>query len=351
MSLNILIIGAGPAGSAAAVFLAQAGIRNTLVDRQHVGSTEGKAFKVGESLPPAAKSLLEQLGIWKDFEAAGHLRCYNNRSYWYSEEPAFTDFITQPPGYGWHLDRVAFEHQLLRRAVETGARLRLNTKIKAADYDGCSWRVNLESGEGTLQEETYDFIIDASGRNSWLARQLGVERMMEDRQLALVTWLQMKRPVTEASSLIETTPYGWWYSANIPGERMATAFLCKPNKNQRAEWQTREGWISLLGDAPHSAQRITEGQGEWLRSPFFVSADSGILAQTCGPGWIAVGDAAMAYDPIAAHGILMALVSARDAARTILDFYQGNTHAFMQYDEVMSAAFYAYVKERQKFYR
>jgi flavin-dependent dehydrogenase len=83
----------------------------------------------------------------------------------------------------------------------------------------------------------------------------------------------------------------------------------------------------------------------------FVAADSGILSQTCGPGWIAVGDAAMAYDPIASHGILMAMVSARDAAKAILGAYQGRPNAFEGYDAVMSGAFYAYVKERQKFYR
>jgi 2-polyprenyl-6-methoxyphenol hydroxylase-like FAD-dependent oxidoreductase len=349
---NILIIGAGPAGCAAAIFLTKAGFQVTVVDRKNMGVPVATAtFKVGESLPPAANILLKQLGIWALFQAAGHLKCYNNRSYWYSEQPTFTDFIKQPPGYGWHLDRAAFEHQLVGCARERGARLLPNTKLKEADFDGRAWTVTLELADGQSQSADYDFIVDASGRNSWLARRLGVARMVEDRQLALVTWLQMAEPITEASSLIETTADGWWYSANIPGNRMATAFLCKPDKAQRAMWQSPEGWEGLLAAAPHTEQRIREGEGTWLTPATFVAADSGILAQTCGPGWIAVGDAAMTYDPIASHGMLMALVSARDAAKAIEDFYRGNIRSFENYDAMMSEAFYAYVKERQKFYR
>ncbi|MFT5999867.1 MAG: 2-polyprenyl-6-methoxyphenol hydroxylase-like FAD-dependent oxidoreductase [Neolewinella sp.] len=351
MSPNILIIGAGPAGSAAAVFLAQAGFGATVVDRENVDAAGINVFKVGESLPPAAKILLDQLGIWASFQAAGHLKCYNNKSYWYSAQATFTDFITQPPGYGWHLDRVAFERQLVGRAREAGTRLLPNTKLKTAGFDGRVWTVTLELADGQTQAANYDFIIDASGRNSWLARRLGAERMIEDRQLALVTWLHTAKPMTEASSLIETTPTGWWYSANIPGDRMATAFLCKADKAQRALWQTPEGWQNLLGAAPHTERRIKEGEGTWLTPATFIAADSGILSQTCGPGWIAVGDAAMTYDPVASHGILMALVSARDAAKAIQAYCQGNTDAFQQYDEVMSEAYYAYVKERRKFYR
>ena len=165
----------------------------------------------------------------------------------------------------------------------------------------------------------------------------------------MITWLKMTKPITEASSLIETTPHGWWYSANIPGDRMATAFICKPDKAQRALWLTLEGWSALLAAAPHTERRIKEGEGNPIAPATFVAADSGILSQTCGPGWIAVGDAAMTYDPIASHGIMMAMVSARDAAKALMAFYQGHSNAFKKYDEVMSEAFYAYVKERQKF--
>jgi 2-polyprenyl-6-methoxyphenol hydroxylase-like FAD-dependent oxidoreductase len=351
MPQNILIIGAGPAGNAAAVFLAQAGISATVVDRDDIAAPNSTAYKEGESLTPHAKTVLEQLGIWASFQAAGHLKCYSNRSYWNSDQPAFTDFISQPPGYGWHLDRVTFERQLIDRARESGAHFRPKTKLKSANFDGRKWEVYLEFADGLTETASYDFIIDASGRNSWLARQLGVERMIENRQLALVAWLQTAKPLAEASSLIETTPDGWWYSAQIPGDRMATAFFCQPNKAQRALWQTPDGWRDILAAAPHTELRIREGKGTWLTSPTFVTADSGILSQTCGPGWIAVGDAAMTYDPISSHGILMALVGARDAVKAIRAFYLGDIKALAQYDEVMSGAFHAYVKERQKFYR
>ena len=131
MPPKILIIGARPCRKCCGHLPGpRPGVRATVVDRGNIGPSGTNAFKVGESLPPAAETLLSQLGIWASFQAAGHLNCYNNRSYWHSEQPTFTDFITQPPGYGWHLDRVAFERQLVGRAREIGVRLLSNTKLE-----------------------------------------------------------------------------------------------------------------------------------------------------------------------------------------------------------------------------
>ena len=114
--------------------------------------------------------------------------------------------------------------------------------------------------------------------------------------------------------------------------------------------QTPDGLRELLATAPHDRTADQGRGGDLAYARHLVAADSGILSQPA--AWLdRVGDAAMTYDPIASHGILMALVSARDAAKAIWLFYQGNTKALAQYDEVMSEAYYAYVKERQKFYR
>lgn len=346
---NILIIGAGPAGSAAAILLARRGFQVQLVERASLGETDRS--KIGESLPPAVKPLLESLETWETFQGADHLKCYGNKSFWGNDKASYTDFISQPPGYGWHIDRSAFEQMLLKKAQSKGVIVAANTNLREACWEQDHWRVEWKTKEGNTIQKSFDFIIDASGRHSWLARQQGVDRLYEDSQLALVTFLQSRQPPSAAASLIETVADGWWYSANIPNNKMATAFLCKPNKTQRAQWLTETGWWRLLQQAPQTLDRLLQADCHWSHPPRFVSADSSILERTYGAGWVAIGDAAMTYDPIASHGIMMALVSARDASQAIADLFAGQTDALAQYHQIMSAAYYQYVQQREKYYQ
>ena len=114
MADRVLVVGAGPAGASAAIFLAAQGFEVQAIDRRDSLRAEPGALpKIGESLPPDAKTLLGQLGVWEAFESGPHLRCTGNKSYWGSGEVRYHDFLTHPLGHGWHVDRIVFERQLL----------------------------------------------------------------------------------------------------------------------------------------------------------------------------------------------------------------------------------------------
>lgn len=81
-----------------------------------------------------------------------------------------------------------------------------------------------------------------------------------------------------------------------------------------------------------------------------VNADGSILDKVCGKNWLAVGDAAMTYDPIASHGLMMSMVSARDAAQAIIARSQGQQTAFEQYAQRLYQSFMEYSNLRQGFY-
>ncbi|MBX2873255.1 MAG: tryptophan 7-halogenase [Saprospiraceae bacterium] len=348
---KILIIGAGPAGSAAAIWLARMGLVVTVMDRKPSSLAIENSYQIGESLPPEAQAMLQDLQLWEEFQAGSHLECYGNQSIWGSEKPRYTDFIQQPPGYGWHLDRAAFERLLLYKAHSFGAELESGVKLQSAEWQKGHWKVNWVDELGRINEKRFDFIIDASGRNSWLARRQGVDRLFEASQLALVTFLTAQAPTSETSSLIEATAQGWWYSANIPDNKVATAFLCQPTSSQRKLWLTETGWWQLVQAAPYTCNRLLKSDCHWLAAPKVVAADSSMLEQTYGPGWVAIGDAAMSYDPIAAHGILMALVAARDASYALVELLKGKKTAFAEYDQMMRAAYYTYMQERLRHYQ
>src|SRR5215213_9445087 len=116
MTFDVAIVGGGPAASVTAWMLARGGASCVILER---GDDAGD--KPGESLPPSARPLLEQLGLWDALEADGHLPCHGNRSSWGSDAIDEQPFVFSPYGHGWHVDRRKFEALLIARALEAGA--------------------------------------------------------------------------------------------------------------------------------------------------------------------------------------------------------------------------------------
>ena len=118
---DVAILGGGPAGCATALALRQQGISRILV----VESGFYQNIRVGESIPPDTRVLLEKLGIWSDFLKEEHEPCLGSCSSWGHDRLGYNDFLFNPHGNGWHLDRRRFDALLARKAEETGVTLSL----------------------------------------------------------------------------------------------------------------------------------------------------------------------------------------------------------------------------------
>jgi 2-polyprenyl-6-methoxyphenol hydroxylase-like FAD-dependent oxidoreductase len=341
---DVCIVGGGPAGLATAIMLAK--------EQRHVlllARDEGHTDKIGESLSPAANPILKQLGVWDAFSAGGHRPCYGNQSAWGGAQLAYYDFIHDPNGHGWHIHRRLFERQLVEQANALGVHRIVSASLRAARWLDGAWQLELDAVSTTL---TARFVVDASGRASWFARRQGARRFVEDRQVALVAFLQAtSEPLEDSTSLVETVPDGWWYSALLPDGRLATTLMTAPDLHER-RWATSEaGWYTLLNKSHYTANRIQAHGYRLAARPYFVAADSGRLDCFYGEGWLAVGDAAMSYDPLAAHGLTLALAGGRDAALAITTYLDGDDDALARYAVRLEQAYSQYAAMRATYYR
>jgi flavin-dependent dehydrogenase len=342
-AVDVVILGGGPAGLATAIKLAITGYSAVVLAREDQGGD-----KIGESLAPASKPILQQLGVWEAFLQDSHLPCYGNKSAWGGPHLESYSFIYDPNGHGWHINRRRFEQQLWERAAEVGVLRLLSASLHKLERDGDQWQL-IPKNRATVQLKAR-FVVDATGRASWFARCQGVQRHSEDRQVALVAFLKSaEAPIKDTMSLVEAIADGWWYSALLPDGRLATAFVTDPDLCGSLS-ALNNCWFDRLSLTKYTLERVNSSSYYLDGQLRLVAASGGRLDHFIGEGWLAVGDAAMSYDPLSAHGLTLALAEGTDAAIAIAAHFSGDREALMTYEDRLESAYLRYLSRRRLIY-
>jgi flavin-dependent dehydrogenase len=335
----VIVAGGGPAGAVTAFVLARRGGRAVVVEAR--GAPERK---VGECLPPSLNALLRDLG-WEDLlRGGGHLRSLGHRSVWGSAVPEERPFLFGTRGDGWHVDRLAFEASLAAKARGAGVEWRRGCRVVrcAREEDGWDLEIATPAGRELLRA---DFVVDATGRAAHLARRLGARRVRYDRLVGATALVAGTPASRDSYTLVEAVPTGWWYSALLADGRMAVAFMTDGDLLERG-FRGSGGiaaWRAALAATRETRERVGDGavdEVEGLRNDLrILPAETSRLDRISGAGWLAVGDAAAAYDPLSSYGIGSAMASGFYAGHAIADTLLGKTEAVPAYLELLQRAY------------
>src|SRR3954447_22497114 len=343
--VGVVVVGDGVAGCATAIALARAGLAPVVLQRP-----QDAGWRVGETLPPAARPALAALGVWDDFVADAHLPSPGNRSAWGGPEPAELDFIFDPHGPGWHLDRARFDAMLARAAVVAGAVWRDCARPVEVVRDGHSWILDT----GGSDRFRARFVVDATGRISSMARRLGARRRVVDRLIGIAALFDPPTPdgarPRDVRTLVEAVETGWWYSAIVPGGGMVAVFMTDADQLDPRAACTPGGWQGLVGAAPLTSARLADRAGPLAADPRVVPAGSSLLTPVAGDGWLAVGDAAATCDPLSSQGILSALQGGRAAADAVAAELGGVGDQVERYAATVRTQYARYLSERAGYY-
>lgn len=326
-----MILGGGPAGAATALALLRSGRTVAVLERTHYEST-----RIGETLPPESRRLLQALDVVARFERDHHVPSPGIISLWGSPIPVENAFIFNPFGLGWHVDRSRFDRMLVSAAEERGATVHLDVRASVGPIDGRARCSVLARTDAEAWAYTCDHVVDATGRSPLpFGPRRG--RAVSDPLAAIVGFGPASRPL-DGRTILEAAERGWWYCANLPDGRVVATFVTDPSLVGRDYARLFHDEVRKTAVAASYAARADEmtigvvNCSSYLRSPVVMK------------GWVAVGDAASAYDPLSSLGICKALESgirAADAlARNRLD----------EYEAWVRASFEQYVQTRDAYY-
>lgn len=274
----MLVLGAGPAGCAAAIQARQAGLSVTLLD-----SRDQPQLAPGETLHPGVEAIFARLGVWPAVRAAGF---YRHLGIWVARagERRFHAYGADRhgPWHGFQVERARL-HCILQDAAEAaGARFLRGRSPRGLILEG--GRVGGVQLDDRLLRARW--VVDASGRHAWLATQLGLAVEMHSPPLRVrFGWRNAADANHDGQPCIVLSEDGWDWEAPLGQGRIA--------------------WLALrIGAGAATDAVATAGKG-----PHGIDLAWRLRPACAGPGYFLAGDAAALIDPSSSHGVLRALMS------------------------------------------
>ncbi|RKR43223.1 NAD(P)/FAD-dependent oxidoreductase [Paraburkholderia sp. BL17N1] len=340
---DVAVVGGGPAGSICAVLLARAGLAVCLF------CTATACLRRREILAPPAIRAVRSLDI-EDLESVfGTETCVGVESRWSEEEPTYFDYELYACEAALTVERPVLDQQLVRFAVDSGVDLFAPTRVvdvKRGQRD--IWTL-IAADRETRCSDSFQarFLVDASGKDSTTKAIGDRRRRVQDTAIAFQFSIGQTRS-PENTLLLDCSPDGWWYSMpNTSGEAdlvFVTDIKLAPRGGlQRAEWM-----IQMFKQARLLSDRITGIPN--FRHHRGCLAHSSQGGNFCGNGWIAVGDAAWACDPLSGSGLLVAIQTASRASLAILDSLHGREESFGRYQTWCASESRVMEAKRQEVY-
>lgn len=346
LDADVVILGAGPAGSVAALNLAPF-LRVLVIDKAlHPVS------RIGESLPAAAAVLLSDMGLLESFQAQGHLPCRFIRSTWGDNYAIEQDEIRNLDGNGWYLERQRFDDWLQSEAERRGAHLLRGARLRTVSRnDKQNWLLQIEYASKQYHLHS-KFLIDASGRQAILTKMLGVQRTIQDKLVCgWVSGTQHNSNLaTAASGEIHAEVSGWWYSSPLPYNRRILAFFTDSDLDAAQDAQDLNRLMARLKNIAPLKQTLKE-QGFNPDNYSFCTAHSATSNRVTGEHWLAVGDAALTFDPLSSQGIFNALYTGLAGATSLYTcLCEGDKQALPEYQKAINRIQSAYQIHKQAWY-
>ncbi len=345
---DVVVVGAGPAGCANAIsLLLYGGKRVVLIERGDFNT-----IRVGEQVSPSFLKYLDYLKVNSaDFGEKNYKPCFHSVSFWGSHRPIERHSVFTTEHANYQIDRELFELSLIKKVSESGGIVLPRTTISALhkSSDGF-WHIQASHAKKKRLALKSKFLVDATGRNSGIARRLNLKAQHWDRLTGIGFFLKTDNDKDDGAQVIESVKLGWWYSAPLPHNQRVICFFTDADIASTQKLNKTDKWLALLAESTFIKFRLT-GTNRLSDKPWVKRAHSRLLSENLPAGYVPVGEASCSFDPISSMGIGFALASGSQAATAITasDHTSGDM-SIQSYSNDIKRIFSDYLKTRNKIY-
>jgi flavin-dependent dehydrogenase len=340
---DVLIIGGGPAGSTAAITLAERGYDVVLLEKAH-----HPRFHIGESLLPANLPLFERLGVAAEVQAIGMQKFGAEfNSPWHavrSQTFEFSDAWNKSLPFAYQVRRSQFDEILIRRAAACGAHVTEGCRVREVDFlpSGAGARIQAEHEDGRTETLEARFVIDASGRDTFLGNRLKTkQRNRRHNSSAMYAHFKgaQRDPDCKRAGNISLFwfEHGWMWLIPLVDGATSVGVVAWPYYMKSRNKPLREFFLETLAACGQISERLQSAElvsDVEATGNYSYSCDS---PSSSGKNYLLVGDAYAFVDPMFSSGVMMAMttaVAAADTVETCLKEPARAAAAFRQFDRL-----------------
>ena len=310
---EVLVIGCGPAGSTISAQLAEKGRDVAVIEKDR-----HPRFHIGESLLPLNMPILQKLGVWEELKEIGIRKDaaeFESKMHDKTVCFQFADAFDKRWPHAFQVRRSEFDHMLLRNSAAKGARIHEGARVTSVEFGslakGEDTVVNVRLEDGSTQVWRTKFLVDASGRDTFLSDRFGIKRKNKKHASAAIFGhfhnARRNAGSAEGNITIVWFEHGWFWFIPLKDGTTSVGAVCWPAYMKSRKVDPTAFLMQTIAMAPEIASRL---ENATITGPATATGNYSYSSdRMTGDGYLMVGDAWAFVDPVFSSGVYLAMNS------------------------------------------